>query len=103
MQICRALNVAVACTAEYDEKQRQAQAAAAAAAGVVPAPPSAPHASAAAPKLPPGLEIPSMPKGWKPGMPIPGDLTCGACYATGHVHAVCILPMLCAAPRSFRH
>ncbi|KAL3159552.1 hypothetical protein ABBQ38_009968 [Trebouxia sp. C0009 RCD-2024] len=58
--------------AEYEEKLRQAQAAAAAAAGVVPASASPPQASTAAPKLPPGLTIPSMPKGWKPGMPIPG-------------------------------
>ncbi|KAL3157518.1 hypothetical protein ABBQ32_011980 [Trebouxia sp. C0010 RCD-2024] len=58
--------------AEYEEQLRQAQAAAAAAAGVMPASASPPRASAAAPKLPPGLKIPSMPKGWKPGMPIPG-------------------------------
>lgn len=73
----------VACTAEHDEKQRQAQAAAQAAAGVVPASANQPQASAFAQKLPPGLKIPSMPKGWKPGMPIPGDPTPANCM-TAH-------------------
>lgn len=66
-----AIGGVVACTAEHDEKQRQAQAAAQAAAGIVPA--SADQPSAFAQQLPTGLKIPSMPKGWKPGMPIPGD------------------------------
>ncbi len=38
------------------------------------------------PQLPPGLKLPPMPKGWKPGMPIPGEsaisslLSCFSCY-----------------------
>lgn len=58
---------AIACAAEHDEKQRQAQAA-----GTLAAAATQPEASQPAPQLPAGLNIPSMPKGWKPGMPIPG-------------------------------
>lgn len=67
-----AIDGVCACTAEHAEKERKVQAEAQAAAGVVPASGSQLQASAA-PTLPPGLKIPTMPKGWKPGMPIPGD------------------------------
>ena len=72
-------------TAEHDEKQQQAQAAAQAAAGVVPASVNQPEASVLAPKLPPGLKIPSMPKGWKPGMPIPGNHTLTGCIRAHYI------------------
>ena len=81
------LLVAIVCAAEFEEKLQKAKAAAAAAANVMPASASPSQASTAAPKLPPGLKIPSMPKGWKPGMPIPGDLTCNTrCAGTNHAY-----------------
>ena len=78
-----AIDGVCACTAEHAEKQQEAQAAAQAAAGVVPASASQLQASAA-PQLPPGIKIPTMPKGWKPGMPIPGDFTITSCVISQH-------------------
>ncbi|DBA86022.1 hypothetical protein WJX77_010373 [Trebouxia sp. C0004] len=54
--------------AECDHKKAQAQA------DLRPLPLEASQdaSSGVTPQLPPGLKLPPMPKGWKPGMPIPG-------------------------------
>ena len=70
-------------SAECDHKKAQEQA------DSKPMPSEASQAasSGVTPHLPPGLKLPPMPKGWKPGMPIPGGsaincrLSCFSCFS----------------------
>lgn len=54
--------------AECDHKKAQAQADS----SQMPVEASQGASSGVTPQLPPGLKLPPMPKGWRPGMPIPG-------------------------------
>lgn len=69
-------------SAECDQKKAQEQADSRA----MPSEANQRASSGVHPQLPSGLKLPPMPKGWKPGMPIPGRsavnslLSCFACY-----------------------